>query len=103
MKYQLRKVHVAILMKRGKIIEVASNELGTRARGCGYSTHTIHAERALIKKLGDHTRLEGTIMIVVRISQGLMQMGNSTPCKSCKPHLEKCIKDYGLRRVYYSI
>ena len=102
MKTELRNVHIAIVMKHGKIIEMATNHLGTRSRGCGYADRTIHAERAVIKKIGDHTKLDGAILIVVRISRGTQQFANSIPCSTCTPHLEKCVKDYGLRRVYYS-
>jgi len=95
--------HIAILMKRGKILEIACNTVGSRSRGSGYDTHTIHAERAVIKKLGDTAKLEGAVLIVVRIMKGTKQLGNSEPCHSCKCHLEKAMKDHGLRQVYYSV
>jgi hypothetical protein len=47
------QVHIAILMKRGKILEIASNAVGTRSKGSGYQERTIHAERAVLKKVGD--------------------------------------------------
>ena len=103
MKSQLRNIHIAMILKRGKVLEMATNQLGSRSSGCGYTDRTIHAERAVIKKVGDHTKLYGAIMIVVRISKGTNQLVNSTPCHSCICHLEKCVKDYGLRRIYYSI
>ena len=98
----MRSVHFALIMKRGKILDVACNAIGSRSMGCGYTNRTIHAERAVIKKIGDHTKLDGAILIVVRISRGTHQFANSIPCSTCTPHLEKCVKDYGLRRVYYS-
>lgn len=102
MKSQLRNIHIAMILKRGKVMEMATNQLGSRSSGCGYTKQTIHAERAVLKKVGDYTKLDGAIMIVVRISKGTNQMINSIPCRTCTPHLEKCVKDYGLRRIYYS-
>lgn len=96
------QAHIAILMKRGKILEVASNSVGSRSKGAGYETRTIHAERAVIKKVGDMSKLNGATLIVIRIMKGTKQVGNSEPCHSCKCHLEKCMKEHGLRCVYYS-
>ena len=101
-KSYLRHVHVAMVLKRGKLIDMATNWIGSRTSGCGYDNLSIHAERAVIKKIGDHTKLNGAILIVFRISRGKKEMVDSTPCKGCQPHLEKCVKEYGLRRVYHS-
>jgi hypothetical protein len=98
----IQQTHIALVLKRGKVIEMASNDYGTRSNGCGYSERTIHAERAVIKKIGDVSKLAGAILIVIRIARGTKEVVNSVPCHSCRCHLEKCIKDYGLRRVYYS-
>lgn len=102
MKTNLKKAHIAIIMKRGKILEIASNFVGSRTGGCGYDDRSIHAERAVLKKLGDHTKLDGAIMIVIRISRGTNELANSKPCDVCQCHLYKCIKKYGLKRIYYS-
>lgn len=96
------KVHIAIIIKRNKVLAVASNSIGSRSRGCGYDERTIHAERAVLKKLGDTAKLQGAVMIVIRVSKGTREVGNSEPCHSCRCHLEKCINEYGLMRVYYS-
>lgn len=102
MKTNLRQVHIAILIKRGKILDVASNFVGSRNRGCGYDNRTIHAERAVLKKVGDTTKLAGATLIVIRIAKGTKEIVNSEPCHSCQCHLEKCIKHYGLKQVLYS-
>ena len=94
--------HIAALIKRGKVLEVATNSIGTRSKGCGYDTRTIHAERAVLKKIGDISKLAGAIMIVIRISKNTGEIVNSEPCHSCKCHLEKCMRNYGLKTVYYS-
>lgn len=96
------QAHIAIVIKRGKVIEVASNSIGSRSKGCGYQERTIHAERAVIKKVGDMSKLNGCTLIVIRIMRGTKEVGNSEPCHSCKCHLEKCMRQHGLRSVYYS-
>ncbi len=102
MKTNLKQVHVAVLMKRGKLLGIATNFVGSRNRGCGYDNRTIHAERAVLKKIGDYSKLEGATLVVIRVAKGTGEFANSVPCHSCKCHLDKCIKDYGLRRIYYS-
>lgn len=97
------QAHIAILMKRGKILEIASNSIGSRSKGCGYQERTIHAERAVIKKVGDMTKLNGATLIVIRVMRGTKEIGNSEPCHSCKCHLEKCMAKHGLRQVFYSV
>ena len=99
----LKHVHVALLYRRGKLLGVATNFIGSRNKGCGYDHRTIHAERAVIKKVGDTAKLSGAILIVIRIAKGTREIVNSEPCHSCRCHLEKCIKSYGLRSIYYSI
>jgi hypothetical protein len=101
-KTNLRHVHIAILIKRGKFINIASNLVGSRKSGAGYDTRTIHAERALLKKVGDHRALMGATMIVIRISRVKQVLGESNPCPTCRPHLLKCMKEYGLKAVYYT-
>ena len=45
--------HMVVIVKRGKVIASAQNRVGNRSKGSGYSDYTIHAERAVVKKLGD--------------------------------------------------
>lgn len=101
-KTTMRSIHFAVIMKRGKLLDIACNSVGSRSMGAGYTSRTIHAERAVLKKVGDHTKLDGAIMVVIRISRGTGEIMNSEPCKTCRPHLEKCIKEHGLKCVYYS-
>ena len=96
------QAHIAIIMNRGKVLAVASNAIGSRSKGAGYHTRTIHAERAAIKKVGDTSKLNGATLVVIRVMKGTKEIGNSEPCHSCKCHLEKCMREYGLRQVYYS-
>jgi hypothetical protein len=96
------QVHIAAIMKRGKVMEVAHNMIGSRSKGPGFESRTIHAERAVLRKVGDMSQLRGAVLVVIRIAKGTREVVNSEPCHSCKCHLEKCIKEYGLKHVYYS-
>ena len=100
-------IHVATLIKRGKIIAQATNGFGSRSRGSGYSNSSIHAEKNVIKQLGNIHDLRGADMYIVRISrdprlEGLDQFVKSNPCPQCMTFLEKCIKEYGLKNIYYA-
>ena len=96
-------IHVALIVKRGQVIAKAANSIGSRSRGCGYSDMTIHAERAVVKELGDFQQLRGASLYVVRISSnGEHEIKNSEPCHDCHLFLKKCHEKYGLSRVFYS-
>jgi len=93
--------HVARLERRGKILAESRNRIGTRSRGSGWSEFTIHAERAVVKALGDLSQLRGCVLVVVRINKNNEVLG-SKPCADCEKFLNKCIKCYGLQKVMYS-
>lgn len=93
--------HHATIIKRNKVLASAINKVGSRSMGAGYSDWTIHAERAVVKRLGDISQLRGATLIVVRYNKK-GQMLNSKPCHDCELFLEKCMRDYGLRKVIYS-
>jgi hypothetical protein len=100
-------IHLAVIVKRNKVIAMATNKIGSRSRGAGWSDYTIHAEKNVVKELGDLEQLRGAIMYVIRISRSRSQTGmdrvqNSEPCHDCHLFLEKCVRQYGLRRVFYS-
>ena len=97
----LKHTHIAIIYKRGKILSIGINKLGTRSRGCGWNTLSIHAEIMAIKNIGDTKKLQGASMFVVRINS-LDELLFSKPCNSCSCILEKCMREYGLNKVYYS-
>ena len=93
-------LHIAVIVKRGKVLATAENRHGSRKQGVGYSDRTIHAEKAVVKRLGDTSRLRGASLCVWRVStQAVMP---SKPCHDCKIFLDKCIREYGLRAVYYT-
>lgn len=99
-------VHVALIVKRGKILAQAANKIGSRSRGCGWSSQSLHAEKSVVKDLGDVSLLKGADMYVMRISRNCdgneRYMMNSKPCHSCQRFLQKCMREYGLNRVYYT-
>jgi hypothetical protein len=77
-------VHVAVLLKRGKVLAHATNKVGTRSRGC-----------------------RGADMLIMRISRsqhvdGFDKFLPSRPCEGCLLFLEKCMREYGLKTVYYT-
>jgi hypothetical protein len=100
-------LHVAVLVKRGKIMAQATNRIGSRSRGCGYSEYTIHAERNVVKQLGDISQLKGADMYIMRMTKDRKKVGmdrfmDSKPCASCQLFLEKCMREYGLKNVFYT-
>jgi hypothetical protein len=96
-------LHRAVLVKRGKIIAESTNNYGSRSRGSGYSRASIHAEKNVVKELGDISKLKGADMYVMRFSRAdPLDFVRSVPCSSCMIFLEKCIKEYGLKNVYYT-
>ena len=96
-------LHRAVIVKRGQIIAEATNNYGSRSRGSGYSRSSIHAERNVLKALGDISLLKGADMYIMRFSRETeMRFLKSTPCAACQKFLEKCMKEYGLKNVYYT-
>ena len=97
-------IHVALLLKRGRIIAEATNGYGSRSRGSGYCHNSIHAERNVVKEIGNIHELKGAEMYVVRISRTRDcndPFVGSKPCAQCRVFLNKCIKEYGLKNVFY--
>ena len=95
-------LHMAFIYSRSGIcIGMATNSVGSRSRGAGYSKHTIHAERAVLRAVGDVSLLRDASLVVVRISKFGKILG-SAPCHECRCHLTAAMRKYGLRRVYYS-
>jgi hypothetical protein len=94
--------HIAYVYNaKGQLIQTSSNRIATRSKGAGYSDRTIHAERAVLKDIGDFTRLKGATMVVIRVRENGDLMP-SKPCHECECHLNKAIRVYGLKRIYYS-
>lgn len=95
-------LHMAFIYARsGVCIGMATNSVGSRSRGAGYSDYTIHAERAVLRAVGNVALLRDAVLVVVRISKRGEILG-SEPCHECKCHLEAAMRKYGLRKVLYS-
>lgn len=94
-------IHVAFIVKRGKILSVGTNAVGSRTRGCGYNHLTIHAEIAALKKL-DWRLLSGADMYIFRWRPAHREIAYSYPCHGCMTVLNKCIRVWGLNKIYYS-
>ena len=95
-------VHTAYLVKRGKVVAEATNRYGTRKMGSGYSNWSIHAERNLVKEIGDVNKLRGADMYIVRMDTRGENFMCSKPCDECMVFLQKCMRKYGLKNVYYT-
>jgi len=94
-------LHHATILLRNKILASAYNRIGSRTRGCGWSDRSICAERNAIKSLGDFRKLRGATLIVVRYGpDGTLRP--SAPCHDCQYLIDKCIREYGLRKVIWS-
>lgn len=93
--------HTATLRRRNKIIATSRNTIGTRSRGSGWDDQSLHAERAVVKRLGDISQLRGCTLEVIRLNKR-GEVRNSKPCEDCAMFLQKCMREYGLRRVIYS-
>lgn len=93
--------HQAMIVRRNQILAIAHNSIGSRSSGAGYSDRTIHAERAVVKRLGDISQLRGATLYVCRFSRA-GELRDSKPCHECQVFLEKCMREYGLRKVVYS-
>jgi hypothetical protein len=97
-------VHIAVIVLRGKIIAQATNRIGSRSRGSGYSHCTIHAEKNVLKVLGDYNKMRNADMYVMRCNKESQKpfFINSKPCSDCEYFLTKCMNKYGLKNVYYT-
>uniref|UniRef100_A0A6C0DRC3 CMP/dCMP-type deaminase domain-containing protein n=1 Tax=viral metagenome TaxID=1070528 RepID=A0A6C0DRC3_9ZZZZ len=99
---EISYVHKAIIVKRGHILAEAGNKPGNRSKGSGYSERSIHAEKHVVKQLGDISKLRGADMYVVRTNPRGTRFLASKPCHACEEFLLKCMKEYGLNNVYYT-
>jgi hypothetical protein len=95
-------IHIAFVYgSRNNLLGMGVNKVGSRSLGAGYSAMMIHAERAALKAVGDVRKLQGATLVVIRVGK-TGDIKGSHPCPECTRHLEKCMRCYGLRRVYYS-
>jgi hypothetical protein len=103
------KLHIAIIVKRGKIIAEATNKVASRSNGAASrgSQNYIHAEKNVLRVLGDVNKLRGADMYVMRLGKVCREAKDvefkySQPCPECTVLLQKCMREYGLRHVYFT-
>jgi hypothetical protein len=103
------KLHIAIIVKRGKILAEATNKVASRSNGAASrgSQNYIHAERNVLRTLGDNNKLRGADMYVMRIGKvgrdaDDIEFKYSQPCPECTVFLQKCMRQYGLKNVYFT-
>jgi deoxycytidylate deaminase len=112
-KFRLTNIiaHVAVVVYRGKIIASAVNRIGYRREDSRsfYNTylHTdknIHAEENVVRTLGNYNKLKDADMYIMRFGRGQNdgKYVNSKPCAKCQCFLNKCIREYKLKRVFYT-
>lgn len=89
--------HVAAIVDaNGRLLAIARNKAMTPSKGCGASAHTMHAEIAVIKKLGDLKKLAGCTLVVARFTP-CGDVASSAPCSECRVKLEKMFTRYRLK------
>lgn len=96
--------HIAFVYnRRGRLLASAWNKAMTRSKGSGASAYTMHAEIAVLKKLGDLALLRDSVMVVARFTHG-GRVSASDPCSACRVKLTKMFELYGLKGggVHYS-
>ncbi len=86
----------AVLDPRGRMVACAWNKAMTPSTGCGASAHTMHAEIAAIKRLGDLTQLANCVLVVARFTPG-GGLASSSPCAQCRRKLRKMFARYRLK------
>jgi len=111
LKSDMRSKHGCIIVdKNGNIISTAYNKT------LNISPHklknlnkddkfSVHAEENALNNV-DKTKLYGAKLYVIRLGGNIENnplILNSKPCKRCTSIIEKCMKKFGLKRVYYSI
>lgn len=74
----------------------SSSKLRTYKKGV-----SVHAEMDAINKCS-RKDLRGSILIVVRLDKKTGTCAGSKPCSNCERVLKKMIRDYGLKRIYFS-
>jgi tRNA(Arg) A34 adenosine deaminase TadA len=98
----LRSLHVAILVKGGRILSVGFNKQKKNSFVDHYAHHpgcTTHAEVNAILKVRKKIDLTGCKIYVARLKKIDRTLGNSKPCAMC----HQIIKRYGISKIYYTV
>ena len=87
--------HVALVFKGRKLLSIGQNRISRRGP---YSM--IHAECDAIRSLNSLSDMRDALLVVIRL--GPHSLLNSAPCRTCTEFIEKCQREYGLRRCIHS-
>lgn len=108
-KSDMNNKHACIIIDcKGKIISSGFNRSLNKSKS-EYGDYTRknkvskHAEENALRNV-DLKKLNGAKLYVIRygIHDTNPLLMNSKPCKNCERLIEKCIRNYGLEKVYYS-
>lgn len=102
MKSPLKWKYACIIINGNKIVSIGYNSYKKTLVSGLYSTH---AEIDALNKCKNKKDLKGAIMIVVRvnISKELpYKYLTATPCKECERKINKCMKEYGISKCYFT-
>ena len=99
-------INMAIIAKRGKILATATSPNDSRNSASNSSDKMIYVEKSVVRQLGDIRNLRGCDLYVMKISKNNKkeetQFMNSKPCEECQIFLDRCIREYGLNKVYFT-
>jgi hypothetical protein len=92
-----QQVHFAAIIKRHKVIAMANNSFSK------FLPHlwSLHAERAVVRSLGNLQKLRGSTLFVWRSTPSTRTL-DSEPCPNCRLFIQKLIDKWGLRLVIFS-
>jgi hypothetical protein len=106
--YNYTKTHTtylfcAAVLLRGKVVAVTTNRVSASPKAKASAstiaydgTCTLHAERAVLRLAGLRN-VRNASLVVWR-----NELLPSKPCPKCQGLLEKCVKRWGLRAVFYT-
>lgn len=102
--------HGALLIKGNKIISRGYNR--TLGEKCGLASY--HAEKMALMNC-EKREIRGATLLVIRLKHNVdysqVDFQNcdirdifmySKPCCKCESLIQKCIREYGLKRIYFS-
>jgi hypothetical protein len=99
-------INMAIIAKRGKILATATSPNDSRSSASSSSDKIIYVEKSVVRQLGDIRNLRGCDLYIMNISKDNKKdetkFMNSKPCEECQVFLDRCIREYGLNKVYFT-
>ena len=92
-----QQVHFAAIIKRNKVIALANNTFSK------FLPHlwSLHAERAVVRTLGNLQKLRGSTLFVWRSTETSKKL-DSEPCPNCRIFLQSLIDKWGLKCVIFT-